>query len=339
MSGTTGGGTIDRTWGQRDPRFESLRSRRVCVTGGAGFIGSHLCAALAELGADLCILDDMSNGRRENIAPLLDRATFIEGSILDADALAKAIDGAEAVFHLAAMGSVPLSVEKPQRCFEINTEGTQRVLEAARTAGVKRFIFAASSSAYGNRTEMPLRETLAPLPLSPYAASKCAGEELVAAYAQCYEMAGVSLRYFNIFGPRQRPDSQYAAVIPKFIDAMLAGRRPMIFGDGSQTRDFTHVANAVYANLLAATCAQPLAGEVVNIACGDRFGLLELVDTLAELLDVDPAREFAPPRLGDVPHSQASIEAARALLGYAPIVDFHAGLHDTVAAMRHTTTD
>jgi UDP-glucose 4-epimerase len=311
-----------------------FRNRPVCVTGGAGFIGSHLCDALVEGGAIVTIIDDFSNGKRENLSKITDRIRVIEGSILDPASLRSAMEGAEIVFHEAAIASVPRSVKEPALYFEVNATGTLRVLEAARQLNVRRFIYAASSSAYGDRNELPKIETMSPLPLSPYASAKFAGEHLLRTYCHCYGLQGVSLRYFNIFGPRQRPDSPYAAVIPKFAEAFMRNEKPVIYGDGTQTRDFTYVANAVQANLLAAACTQPLTGEHINIACGKSFSLLELVRAVAKLLGVEPNYELAAPRIGEVQHSLASIELARKLIGYEPVVDFQTGLKSTLQGLK-----
>jgi UDP-glucose 4-epimerase len=307
------------------------RDRTVCVTGGAGFIGGHLCEALLARDARVTVIDDLSNGRRENLEPLGDRVTFVEGSILDDDALDRAVGDASVVFHLAAVASVPRSVAEPELYLQVNTMGTLRVLEAARRAGADRVVYASSSSVYGDQPTLPKVETSPPDPRSPYAAAKSAGEHLARAYATCYGLSCVSLRYFNIFGPRQRPDSPYAAVIPKFCAAYGAGETPVIFGDGSQTRDFTFVANAVHANLLAGATAIPLAGEIVNVAAGEGRTVIELIEAVAARLGVEPAYETSPPRPGEVQHSRADIDAARDLLGYEPIVSFDEGLDRTVA--------
>ena len=304
--------------------------RRVCLTGGAGFIGSHLCAALVERGATVTVLDDLSSGSQDNLAPFADKIRLVRGSILDFEAIRDAADGCEIIFHLAAMTSVPGSVDDPESYYEVNATGTLGVLEAARAVGAKRVVYSASSSVYGDSPELPKVETMTPDPVSPYAVAKCAGEHLLRAYAVCFGLATVSLRYFNIFGPRQRPDSPYAAVIPKFAEAFLRGRKPVIYGDGAQTRDFTHVSNAVHANLLAGACDKPLEGQVVNVACGKSYNLLELAQRMAGILGVEGAFEFAPPRIGEVLHSCASIDAARSLLGYEPIMSFDEGLRDAL---------
>ncbi len=315
----------------------TLENQRVCVTGGAGFIGSHLCDALVNAGADVVIIDDLSNGQESNIAHLRDRIRLIRGSILDPIALKRATDNARFIFHQAAITSVPRSVREPELYHEVNATGTLRVLEAARQLDDCRVIYAASSSAYGDQPgdgATPKVETMCPQPLSPYAATKYAGEHLLRAYAHCYNLSCVSLRYFNIFGPRQRADSPYAAVIPIFAKAMMDGRKPLIYGDGEQTRDFTHVSNAVHANLLSATTENPLRGEVVNIACGESYSLLELVKRMAALLSLDPSYQLGEKRVGEVKHSRASIEAAHTLLGYQPVMRFEHGLADAVQHYR-----
>lgn len=300
------------------------------MTGGAGFIGSHISQALVEHGSHVAVIDDFSNGRDENLAPIRDRIRLVRGSILDPEALCSACAGAEVIFHQAALCSVPRSVEQPMEYHQVNATGTLRVLEAARTAKAKRIVFAASSSAYGDSPALPKVETMPPEPMSPYAASKCAAEFMVRAYAHCYGLSTISLRYFNIFGPRQRADSPYAAVVPRFAEALVAGKKPVIFGDGTQTRDFTHVANAVHANLLAGSSEKPLRGEVVNIACGRSYDLLHLVRAMANMLGASPKCDFAPLRVGEVMHSSADISAARALIGYEPVMTFEDGLRDTL---------
>ncbi len=327
---------------------DAYRDRPVCVTGGAGFIGSHLVERLVHLGAKVRVIDDLSNGRAENLESVRDRIRFIRGSILDPVALDEAIvsdGGVCVVFHEAALASVPRSIEEPALYHEVNATGTLRVLEAARQAGADRgggtgvlpvpVIYAASSSAYGDQPESPKVESMCPQPLSPYAASKLAGESLLLAYANCYQLPCLSLRYFNIYGARQRADSPYAAVIPIFAELMRSGRKPTIHGDGSQTRDFTHVANAVHANLLAgAAPVENLRGGVVNVGCGVSMSVLELAKRIAVALDAPAEFEFAPPRAGDVMHSLANIERARQLIGYEPLMDFDEGLHLTLSPNR-----
>lgn len=301
------------------------------MTGGAGFIGSHLVDALCALGAEVVALDDLSNGRRANLAGAGARARFVEGSIASQAALDDALAGADTVFHLAAKGSVPQSIEAPREYHEVNVGGTLGVLEACRRLGVRRVVYSASSSAYGDQPGLPKVESMVPDPRSPYAYSKLACEHLMRAWSRCYGLETVSLRYFNIFGPRQRHDSPYAAVVPMFAERIRAGARPVIYGDGLQTRDFTHVANAVHANLLAGARTGALGGEMVNVACGESFTLLELAERIGALLGVRADPEFRPMRTGDVMHSRASIDAARALLGYEVIVPFDQGLAQAVA--------
>ncbi len=314
----------------------AYEGRKVCVTGGAGFIGSHLTIELVELGADVCVLDDFSNGLEENLSPIANQIRLVRGSILDAVALANATNNIDLIFHEAALTSVPGSVDDPERYYEVNATGTLRVLEAARAAKAKRVVFAASSSVYGDNPILPKVESMPPEPMSPYAVAKCSAEYLLRAYSYCFDISTVNLRYFNIFGPGQRPDSPYAAVIPKFAEAMLQGRKPVIFGDGSQTRDFTHVKNAVHANLLAGASNKPLKGETVNVACGKSYDLLELVALMAKILNVSSECEFAEPRVGEVQHSCASIDVARKLLDYEPILDFEEGLKEALVYYTQT---
>ena len=302
---------------------------RVCVTGGAGFIGSHLVEALDALGAHVTVIDDLCNGFRDNLKGRSDRVRLIEGSILDADAMTRAAEGAKVIFHLAALGSVPRSVEEPMRYHRVNVDGTLAVLEAARKTGA-RVSYSASSSAYGDTPTLPKIESMRNDPRSPYAVTKLAGEQYGRAYTLCYGVPFVGLRYFNIFGPRQREDSQYAAVIPRWAAAIRAGRKPLIYGNGSQTRDFTHVHNAVHANLLAGRATGTLEGETVNIGCGEKYSLLELLAQMNAVLGTSAEPDFQPPRAGDVKDSLAAIGAARALIGYEPVVTFGDGLRATL---------
>ncbi|MCC7406876.1 MAG: NAD-dependent epimerase/dehydratase family protein [Phycisphaeraceae bacterium] len=316
---------------------------RCVVTGGAGFIGSHLAEALMQLGASLFVLDDLSGGSVANVheaatatgRPNEVELRLVQGSILDARLLDYVMSGCRYVFHLAALGSVPQSVEQPDRYTQVNAMGTAAVLEAARKAGVQRVMFAASAAAYGDDPTVPKRESMAPLPRSPYAATKVAGEAMLAAYGSCYPLDTVSLRYFNIFGPRQNANSAYAAVIAAFAQNLMADKPPTIFGDGSQTRDFAFVQNVVHANLLAARCPDRLGGKVINIACGGSVSVLELAKMMGRLLGrpgLEPV--FGPVRAGDVPHSLADIEQARQVLGYEPIVSVEEGLKATLAWYR-----
>ncbi len=321
---------------------------KVCVvTGGAGFIGSHLSEALLTLGAEVVVLDDLSRGDAANIAFLEGleggaRFRFVEGSITDASVTAEASVGADFVIHQAAWGSVPGSVDDPAGYHAVNVTGTLNVLEACRKSGVARVMFAASSSAYGDTEVLPKVETMPVLARSPYAGNKAAGEAMLRAWACSYGRAGgkgaldtVALRYFNIFGPRQNANSAYAAVIAAFAKALLSGERPLIYGDGEQSRDFTFVDNAVHANLLAARCDQTLGGEVINIACGRAVTVNELAAEMAGLLghaELTPTHE--PDRAGDVKHSLADLGKAKGVLGYEPVVDFAQGLAATVAWYR-----
>jgi len=304
------------------------------VTGGAGFIGSSIAEALLTRGETVRILDDFSSGRRANVESLPGKVEVIEGSILDADTVARCMRGVDVVFHEAAIPSVVRSVENPQRSMLANVQGTTVVLDVARQERVKRVIYAASSSAYGNTKTLPKVETMPSVPLSPYAIAKFTGEQLLRVFSSLYGIETLSLRYFNVFGPRQDRKSQYAAVIPNFISAALAGERPVIYGDGEQTRDFCFIENVVQANLLAADSRSALTGQVVNIACGERTSLNALVRYVAEETGARLEPEYRPDRAGDVRDSLADISAARALIGYEPRVDVREGLRRTIAAFR-----
>jgi UDP-glucose 4-epimerase len=301
------------------------------VTGGAGFIGSHLAEALVRSGHRVRILDNFATGARANLAAVAGAAELLEGDLRDPAIVERAVRGVEVIFHQAALASVARSLEDPATTHAVNTTGTLSLLLAARGAGVRRVVYASSSSVYGDSPTLPKREEMPTQPKSPYAISKLAGEQYCQVFAAALGLETVSLRYFNIFGPRQDPASPYAAVIPKFLAAMRRGERPVIFGDGKQSRDFTYVENAVRANLLAAA-APGASGEVINVACGARITLLELVDHLNRLLGTHLTPSFAPPRTGDVLHSQADLARAATLLGYRPTVDFTEGLARTAAA-------
>lgn len=315
-------------------------SRRYLVTGGAGFIGSHLVAALLARGHDVVVIDDLSSGKRGNLdAAVADAGAdagslhFIEGSLLDDDALSAAVDGVAAVMHQAAIPSVPRSFADPAATMRANAEGTTRLLEACRLSGVKRIAMASSSSIYGNTPTLPKQEDMEPSPMSPYALSKLTAEQAGGIFADIYGLEVFALRYFNVFGARQDPTSQYSAVIPKFITRMSAGETPVIYGDGLQSRDFSYIDNVVAANILAVTVdAEPGAFHVMNVACGDRFTLLDLVGSLNAILGTELEPEHNNPRPGDVRHSHASIDRAQEVLGYEPLVDFQEGLRRTVAA-------
>ncbi len=300
------------------------------VTGGAGFIGSNLVEALVAEGHTVRVLDNLATGQRHNLARWLDRIELIEGDIRAYHVVLAAMQGVDYVLHQAALPSVPRSVQDPITSNAVNVDGTLHVLHAARAAGVRRVVFASSSSVYGSNPALPKQEAMCPQPASPYAISKLAAEQYCQVFWQVYGLETVALRYFNVFGPRQDPHSDYAAVIPRFIRAMAAGEPVTIHGDGTQSRDFTYIDNAVQANLLACT-APDAAGSVLNVACGSRFTLLDLVDRLAEILGCTPQVVHTAPRPGDVPHSQADISRAQSLLGYVPVVDFVDGLRRTVA--------
>jgi len=304
------------------------------VTGGAGFIGSSLAEALLAQGDTVRILDDFSSGRRSNLETLRGKLDVIEGTIVDDATVRRAMTGVEIVFHEAAIPSVPRSVDKPQASMLANVQGTTVVLDVARQVGVRRVVFAASSSAYGDTPTLPKIETMTPQPKSPYAISKLAGEQLLTCFAQLYGLETVSLRYFNVFGPRQDPTSQYAAVIPNFATAALAGKKPTVFGDGEQTRDFCFIENVVRANIQAATTPKKLRGEVVNIACAERISLNQLLGIIGEELGKKVEATYGPARAGDVRDSLASIDAARELFGYEPKVKVREGLAKTIAALR-----
>ncbi len=311
---------------------DAFRGTRALVTGGAGFIGSHLCARLVGLGAEVRVIDDLSTGNAANLDGL--DVDLREASILDRDVVRDAMRDCRFVFHEAAMVSVPLSVEQPRECARVNIVGTHEILEAARDAGVHRLVFASSAAVYGGEPSLPSRESDTVDCRSPYAASKAAGEALASAFGCCYELSTVSLRYFNIFGPRQDPGSAYAAAIAAFHAALSERRRATVFGDGGQTRDFTPIENVVHANLLAATSPRDLTGQALNVGTGVRISLLDVLRHLGELLDADAQPAFADERAGDVRHSGADIARARTLLGYEPIVDFRTGLARLVGAER-----
>lgn len=304
-------------------------ARTFLVTGGAGFIGSHLVEALAARGDCVRVLDNLSTGRRDNLAAVADRIELIVGDVSDPNCARAAVEGAEGVFHQAALASVPLSIERPLDVHAACATGTLVVLDAARRAGVRRVVYAASSSAYGDQPVTAKRETDPPAPLSPYAAAKLAGEAYCQAFAASYGLETVALRYFNVFGPRQDPNSPYSAVIPLFVTAMLAGRRPTVYGDGRQSRDFVYVSDVVAANLKAMD-APGVAGRVFNIATGRSTSLLTLIAALNDALGTRIEPIFAPPRPGDVRESMADILQARQALGYEPAVDLAEGLRRSI---------
>jgi len=298
------------------------------VTGGAGFIGSNIAAKLVKKGEFVRILDNFSTGRRENLKRLEGKAETIEGDIRDVSILEKAVAGIDYVLHQAALPSVPRSVKDPITSNAVNVDGTLNLLEAARKAGVKKFVMASSSSVYGESEELPKHEGMRPAPLSPYAVTKLTNEYYLKIYWELYRFPTVALRYFNIFGPYQDPGSEYAAVVPKFITDMLAGKQPVVFGDGEQSRDFTYIENCVQANLLAAS-NDNMVGDYYNVACGDQFTLNRMLQILREIIGTDIQARYDPPREGDILHSYASIDKIRQF-GYEPTVDFTEGLRQTV---------
>jgi nucleoside-diphosphate-sugar epimerase len=302
------------------------------ITGGAGFIGSSIAEALLAKGETVRILDDFSSGRRENVQGLPGHVELLEGTVVNPVTVARAVAGVEVVFHQAAIPSVLRSVENPQATMLAGVQGTTVVLDQARRAGVRRVVFAGSSSAYGDTPTLPKVETMESRPLSPYAASKLTGEHLMRIFAGLYGIETVTLRYFNVFGPRQDPKSEYAAVIPRFLTAAIRRERPIVFGDGEQTRDFCHIENVVQANLLAAGTSRKLAGEMVNIACGVRTSLNELLSYIGELAGGRLEAEHRPARPGDVRDSLADVRASRELFGYEPSVDVREGLKRTFQA-------
>lgn len=303
------------------------------VTGGAGFIGSHLTAALLARGDRVRVLDNFSTGRRENLAGLAGPLTIIEGDLRDPHRVAEAVRGVDFVFHQAAMISVPQSMLDPQTCFDVNVRGTLTLLEAARQASVSQVVFASSCAVYGNSKELPLREITPLAPLSPYAASKQVIEIDAGMYTRAYDLPVVSLRYFNVFGPRQSPDSDYAAVIPIFVRRLLSGQPPTVHGDGHQKRDFVFVADVVRANLLAAE-SQDAPGGVFNVCGGKETSLLDLLETLSEILPGAPPPQFTPPRPGDIYRSLGDPAHAAQVLGFHTQVSLAEGLAQTVEWMK-----
>jgi nucleoside-diphosphate-sugar epimerase len=301
---------------------------RYLVTGGAGFIGSHTVDELVRRGHGVVVLDDLSSGKEENLADVRTKITFMKGSITDLEAVQRAMHQAEYVIHLAARTSVPRSVKDPIDTNRINVEGTLNVLVAARDNRVKRVVFAASSSAYGETPTLPKKESMQSLPISPYGVSKYVGELYAQTFGRCYGLENVCLRYFNIFGPRQDPDSTYSGVLSRFAAAFLQDEPPVVFGDGEQTRDFTYVDNAVQANLLASE-APGASGFVFNVGTGDRYSLNQTLEILRGLSAKKLPAKYEPAREGDIRDSQADITAARELLGYEPTVRFEEGLERT----------
>jgi len=302
----------------------------VVVTGGAGFIGSHIAAALSNSGARVRVLDDLSTGHRENLEEIGGDIDFIQGSVADEELMRKALAGAEVVFHEAAIPSVPRSVEAPRQTHIASVDGTFSLLLAARDQKVRRVVYAASSSAYGDQPTLPKSEAMLPDPLSPYAVAKLVGEYYCRVFTRVYGLETVALRYFNVFGPRQDPTSQYSGVVSRFISALLGDGQPVIYGDGEQSRDFTYIDNVVAANLSAAD-AKGASGKVINVANGERITLNQLLAELKELTGrQDVTARYADPRVGDVKHSLADNTMARELLGYESRVGLREGLKRTI---------
>ncbi len=300
------------------------------VTGGAGFIGSNIVDALVRQGEKVRVLDDLSTGKKENLDAVIGTIEFIQGSILDGQAVARAIKDVDYVLHQAALRSVPKSVQDPIHYNRVNVEGTLNLLQAAYKAKVKRVVFASSSSVYGESKKFPQRESDSPLPISPYAVTKFAGEHYCRMYMQLFGLETVSLRYFNVFGPRQSLESEYAVVVPKFISCILRGKNPPVHGDGTQARDFTYVENVVNANVKAATCAKA-AGKVFNVASGKKYTVLALIEYLNEILNTAIVPQFLAPRPGDVRYTHADINAMKKILQCPVSVEFKDGLKKTAA--------
>jgi len=307
--------------------------RRCLVTGGAGFIGSHIATALVERGDEVRILDNLSTGHKKNFAHIESDVTFLEGDLLDESLIEEAVDGVDYIFHQAALASVPRSVEAPLDTNAACVTGTLTLLDKARHAGVKRLMYAASSSLYGDQPFSSKRETDIPAPISPYGVAKLAAEYYCNAFTATYGFETVAIRYFNVFGPRQDPDSPYSAVIPLFITALLAGRQPTIYGDGTQSRDFTYIDNVVHGNLLAAE-AEGAAGRSFNVAGGGNISLLQMLAALNKELGTDVQPIHDPPRAGDIHTSLADITLARDVLGYEPLVSFEEGVRRSIEYYR-----
>ena len=305
-------------------------SAKVLVTGGAGFIGSNLADALINQGSEVTIIDNLVTGFRENLDEISGEFEFIEGDINDTRAVEKALEGVEVVFHQAALPSVPRSVDNPAETHEACVDGTFNLLLKAKDAGVRRVVYAASSSAYGDQKTLPKIETMSPEPLSPYAAAKLVGEYYCSVFNNVYGLETLSLRYFNVFGPRQNPSSMYSGVISRFIDALMKGEKPVIYGDGEQSRDFTFIENVVQANINAAQTERGV-GKVMNVANGERISLNELLDVLKGVTGkTDVSAVFKPERKGDVKHSQADNTRAIDWLGYEKVIDLEEGLKRTI---------
>lgn len=313
-----------------------MAARKYLISGGAGFIGSHIAEALLKRNEEVRVFDNLATGNQSNLQALQNlpgTVEFIQGDVRDMDVVKAAVKGVEVVFHQAALASVSRSIAQPVASLETNINGTQNVLLAARDAGVRRVVYASSSSVYGNTPILPKHEEMPTLPMSPYAVQKLTGELLCRVFTRVYGIETVALRYFNVFGPRQDPASEYAAVIPRFLTALLEKRRPIVFGDGEQTRDFTYIENVVQANLLASTSTDAV-GEAFNIGCGERISLNRILHIVSELLGIQVDAEYREQRPGDVRDSLADINKAQGLLGYTPTVNFREGLERTLASLR-----
>lgn len=303
---------------------------RYLVTGGAGFIGSNLVERLLQNGEQVRVIDNLATGKIENLEPFLDKIEFVQGDLRYLNSVMEAMKDVDYVLHQAALPSVPRSIETPLESNDVNTNGTLHILYAAKESGVKRVVYAASSSAYGESPTLPKTETMQTSPLSPYAVNKLAGEYNCKAFYNVYGLETVAIRYFNIYGPRQDPNSYYSAVIPRFIKALLTGKKPVIFGDGEQSRDFTYIENVLSANLLACKAPKKACGKVMNIACGERITLNKLASELKKLLNVDIDPIHGKPRPGDIKDSLADVSLAKELIGYEPKVLVEEGLKRTV---------
>ena len=312
--------------------MKSLTGSKIVVTGGGGFIGSHIVDALLEEGALVTVIDDFSTGRRDNLAHVASRIELIEKSILEPGIVEKAAKGAFAIVHQAAIPSVPKSIERPLESHAANSSGTLAVLDAARKAGVDRVIYATSSSVYGDTAVLPKVETMSPDPLSPYAVQKLTAELYAKIYYSLHGLKTIGLRYFNVFGPRQDPNGAYAAVIPKFVSLIASGKKPQIYGDGSTTRDFTYIDNVVKANLLALKTEKGF-GEAFNIAGGNQISLNELVAKINAAFNSSIAAEYLPPKKGDIKDSYADISKAQSILGFETMVSFDEGLKRTIESL------
>jgi nucleoside-diphosphate-sugar epimerase len=299
------------------------------VTGGAGFIGSHIVRALVKNGDGVSVIDDFSSGQRENLEGVIDKIELIEGDIRDKDSVNKAMQGADYILHQAALRSVPKSLLKPELYNDVNINGTLNILRVAKDLKVKRVVFASSSSIYGERARLPEKEDLYPLLISPYALTKLAGEYYCRIFSEIHGLETIGLRYFNVFGPRQSLENEYAVVIPKFITCMLKDESPPIHGDGTQTRDFTYVENVVQANIKAATMPG-IKSELLNIACGKAYSVLDIIKYINKILKKDIKPRFTPPRSGDVKHTLADIGKAKKLIKFKPEIGFEEGLKKTI---------